>query len=1009
MKILQIKFKNINSLKGEHCIDFEEEPLKSNSLFAITGPTGSGKSTLLDVICLALFNQIPRMNKVSRTELAKTKAVITRHQKDAYAEVVYESAAGKFLSHWDIQYNRNDNLNDYEMRIKNLILDEELDLKKSDVPAKNEVLIGLNYQQFIKSILLAQGEFAKFLQAKDSERKQLLEQITGTAIYRKIGIIAFEKAKTVQDAIKENKRRIEDVKEKLWDKVALAEAETKYKKQEEEKEKLNKEKEKRTKEQDLLQEKNKLTKDLASSKIAFDNVEKKLKTFLDSHEEKIKQHIKTQSFAEDLQSWTNQQSQLRKLANEKEQLQKQLNQLQKDQEALFKKIESLLPKAVNSEQVIFQLEEFRLQVNQLKNSLYEIRNSYKHIYHPLKEKFAKLQIEYNKKTTETLVQEVKQKVASWYEEEQHITKHISDFEADFEKMPFAKIEDEIEKANEAKLLEPMIAKLKEQNTAYERSISETEIQIKDLPNAIESKTNQIETEGAKLENAQLRKEHQLLIAKYEEDRKRLVADEACALCGSTSHPYASHQPKLDDDLDKSIKLHASQLKKFEKEKTELSTKLSQFQEKLKNDQKQLDVSTKELATNQEKWKQHFTELAAKKKELNWEAYIKKLKSYRAHLESLSHISDNKLLAQSILKTLQELNNIEEEGKQANTALKKVYQGDEDVDQLVNDLKSKWDKLSEKMEGIQNQEIQLKKEEAESVEKFDVFTRDLEEKVSSKGFSTIDESWKARLKEDEFQKLQNQQQTLQNKLATAQTKMKQVNEVVEEISQKTAQLSIDDVQQQLSKLKEEISNIEQQNKDVYSAIQQQKGHEKQVMELKISIKKAQKENEYWLLMDDLIGDAKGKKFNDFAQDLSLKQLLLMANVQMQKLNDRYQLDQPNAEEGEDLAVIDYHMGNERRSVRTLSGGETFVVSLALALALSDMASKNVNINSLFIDEGFGTLDPETLDQTLDTLERLQAESNKTIGIISHVEALKERIQTQIKLSKNGQGYSSLEVI
>jgi exonuclease SbcC len=101
MKILQIKFKNINSLKGEHCIDFEEAPLKSNSLFAITGPTGCGKSTLLDVICLALFNQIPRMNKVSRTELAKTKAVITRHQKDAYAEVVYESAAGKLLSHWD--------------------------------------------------------------------------------------------------------------------------------------------------------------------------------------------------------------------------------------------------------------------------------------------------------------------------------------------------------------------------------------------------------------------------------------------------------------------------------------------------------------------------------------------------------------------------------------------------------------------------------------------------------------------------------------------------------------------------------------------------------------------------------------------------------------------------------------------------------------------------------------------------------------------------------------------
>jgi exonuclease SbcC len=86
-----------------------------------------------------------------------------------------------------------------------------------------------------------------------------------------------------------------------------------------------------------------------------------------------------------------------------------------------------------------------------------------------------------------------------------------------------------------------------------------------------------------------------------------------------------------------------------------------------------------------------------------------------------------------------------------------------------------------------------------------------------------------------------------------------------------------------------------------------------------------------------------------------------------------------------------------------------MSLSLALALSDLAAKNVAINSLFIDEGFGTLDPETLDQTIDTLERLQMESEKTIGIISHVEALKERIGTQIQLERNGQGYSSLKVV
>jgi exonuclease SbcC len=109
------------------------------------------------------------------------------------------------------------------------------------------------------------------------------------------------------------------------------------------------------------------------------------------------------------------------------------------------------------------------------------------------------------------------------------------------------------------------------------------------------------------------------------------------------------------------------------------------------------------------------------------------------------------------------------------------------------------------------------------------------------------------------------------------------------------------------------------------------------------------------------------------------------------------------------IIDHDLGGERRSVHTLSGGESFMVSLALALALSDLASKNVEIQSLFIDEGFGTLDPKTLDKVLDTLENLQLTSQKTIGVISHVSSLKERISTKIEVKPNGQGYSTLEVI
>ncbi|UJH92041.1 AAA family ATPase [Antarcticibacterium sp. 1MA-6-2] len=183
MKILKIEFRNINSLRGTNLIDFTAEPFTTNSLFAITGPTGSGKSTILDVISLALFNQVPRLGKITRNEIISKGAILTRNQQEAFAKVTYESKSGIYTSHWSISTARTGNLREYELEIINEATGAVLDLKKSDVPAKNEELIGLNYNQFIKSVLLAQGEFAQFLKAKKDERGELLEKITGTGIY----------------------------------------------------------------------------------------------------------------------------------------------------------------------------------------------------------------------------------------------------------------------------------------------------------------------------------------------------------------------------------------------------------------------------------------------------------------------------------------------------------------------------------------------------------------------------------------------------------------------------------------------------------------------------------------------------------------------------------------------------------------------------------------------------------------------------------------------------------
>ena len=166
----------------------------------------------------------------------------------------------------------------------------------------------------------------------------------------------------------------------------------------------------------------------------------------------------------------------------------------------------------------------------------------------------------------------------------------------------------------------------------------------------------------------------------------------------------------------------------------------------------------------------------------------------------------------------------------------------------------------------------------------------------------------------------------------------------------------------------------------------------------------KECERWDLLHELIGSADGKKFRNFAQGLTFEMMTMHANRQLEKMTDRYLLIRDSSEPLE-LNVIDNYQAGEIRSTKNLSGGESFIVSLALALGLSHMASRNVRIDSLFLDEGFGTLDEDALETALETLAGLQ-QDGKLIGVISHVAALKERIGTQIQVIPETGGHSSI---
>jgi exonuclease SbcC len=192
--------------------------------------------------------------------------------------------------------------------------------------------------------------------------------------------------------------------------------------------------------------------------------------------------------------------------------------------------------------------------------------------------------------------------------------------------------------------------------------------------------------------------------------------------------------------------------------------------------------------------------------------------------------------------------------------------------------------------------------------------------------------------------------------------------------------------------------------ITNSLNENEKQKKQQQERIKSIEDQKKEYMRWDALHQLIGSADGKKFRNFAQGLTFEMMTTHANRQLSKMTDRYLLVRDSSEPLE-LNVIDNYQAGEIRSTKNLSGGETFIVSLALALGLSRMASQNVRVDSLFLDEGFGTLDDDALETALDTLAELQ-QDGKLIGVISHVPALKERISTQIQVIPETGGRSFL---
>jgi exonuclease SbcC len=547
-------------------------------------------------------------------------------------------------------------------------------------------------------------------------------------------------------------------------------------------------------------------------------------------------------------------------------------------------------------------------------------------------------------------------------------------------------------------------KLKKEILDLTTSIVNIDVQQKDLISRLENLQPNLESKRKEVE--QLKTERSL-----EEHRKHLVENEPCPLCGALDHPFAvAYEERLLDALETQLETLLNELKSIENEQTKHSTakeladkSIFTKQEEIKVNRSQFEKIEQEIRTACEQLSWNFEE------ELEvWEQNLVQISNRLLELESLERQLRIQSILKEILSQLKEREQFQNVLEQTKAERSKLYAGPNIETEVATYLK-KWTE--------NNLNITTCLEETTLKNKDLTFLNNELQENLEKLLSDLREKSIHSLAEFELQLL------TENDAEVIRTKVNQLDIQKAKLEQEKVRFQSELVQNQakddLTQTQEQLELLVKELEDNIQVISESIGANRSQLETNNEAKSRlasslatlellNKDLDLWTTMNKLIGDSSGKRFSDFVQDLTLSQLIAFGNERLKSFSDRYLLAVPQRNESTSLQVIDTHMGNTRRSVSSLSGGETFKLSLALAFGLSDLAAKNVNIESLFIDEGFGTLDPESLDQAITILEEMQHKNNKSIGIISHVGELKDRIGAKIKLVSTGGGYSRIEV-
>lgn len=423
----------------------------------------------------------------------------------------------------------------------------------------------------------------------------------------------------------------------------------------------------------------------------------------------------------------------------------------------------------------------------------------------------------------------------------------------------------------------------------------------------------------------------------------------------------------------------------------------------------------DLLTFAEEWKQNAQQLLEAENQFSTlqERLERNAEHYQLHIQSYQRLEEQEERLRSDHETLLEKRKKLFNGEQTSEVSKRLQAAIAKASEQVEQQRSQLEQVKLTLHGTEtnlaNQQQQLEKSKREKERLLTQLTNWLEQ-YNLQAASPLSIPQLEALLQHDLKWIKEEQaffEDFQKRFTTAKTL---VNSKQEELHNHQAKKPSDNSFEELVLAKENLeSTLKEDQQQLNEAAftkrtDEQNKNDNEVLIQEISAQKLITDE--WAKLNELLGSNDGKKFRTIAQRYTLDYLVRYANFQLKKLTPRYEIKRQK--EGLNMAIIDRDMGNEIRAVNTLSGGESFLVSLSLALGLASLNVKNLKIESLFIDEGFGTLDPETLNTAIDALERLQNEGRK-VGVISHVAEMSERIGTQIRIEKQGNGKSKIAIV